>query len=434
MPELASWNEESLRQELAFLSDLDIDFDFTAIGFDTAEVDVILGGTEADDQADALPAMVGVPAVSRPGDLWLLNNHRLYCGSALEQSSYDHVLAGHRAAMVFTDPPYNVRIDGHVGGKGAIKHREFAMASGEMTADEFTAFLSACLAHVAALAQDGAICFFCMDWRHIGELLTAAKAFTLKNVCVWVKNNGGMGSLYRSQHEFVFVFKCGAANHVNNVELGKHGRNRTNVWEYRGSNSFGSGRDELLKSHPTVKPVALVADAIKDCSHRGDLILDPFAGSGTTLIAAEKTMRRSALIEIDPLYVDGIVRRWQAFTGQPGRLRGVGHDVRSTGGSPRISMHRRGMCVVSDESNHGYKRPPKTGQFRPGQSGNPRGRPKGTRNLKTDLDKMLRKRIRIRENGETREISRQEAILLSLFNKAMQGGDVRAANTIVGWS
>ena len=156
-----------------------------------------------------------------------------------------------------------------------------------------------------------------MDWRHIGELLTAAKAFTLKNVCVWVKNNTGMGSLYRSQYELVFVFKCGAANHVNNVELGKHGRNRTNVWDYRGINSFGADRNELLKSHPTVKPVALVADAIKDCSHRGDLILDPFAGSGSTLIAAEKTMRRSALIEIDPLYVDGIVRRWQALTGQP---------------------------------------------------------------------------------------------------------------------
>ena len=191
------------------------------------------------------------------------------------------------------------------------------MASGEMSADEYVAFLSASLGHIAAFAQDGAICFVCMDWRHVGELLTAARAYTLKNICVWVKNNGGMGSLYRSQHEFVFVFKCGAANHINNVELGKHGRNRTNVWEYRGINSFGAGRDELLKSHPTVKPVALVADAIKDCSHRGDLVLDPFAGSGTTLIAAEKTRRRSALIEIDPLYVDAIVRRWQALTGQP---------------------------------------------------------------------------------------------------------------------
>lgn len=317
LSELASWDETLLRQELAFLNDLDIDFDFSAIGFDTAQVDFILGGgTEADDKADALPAIVDVDAVSRPGDLWLLGAHRLYCGSALEPSSYDAVLAGNRAATVFTDPPYNVPIDGHVGGKGSIKHREFPMASGEMRPEAYEAFLSAFLGHITIFAKDGAICFVCMDWRHVGELLAAAKAFTLKNICVWVKNNGGMGSLYRSQHEIVFVLKCGSANHINNVELGKHGRNRTNVWEYRGLNSFGANRDELLKSHPTVKPVAMVADAIKDCSHRGELILDPFAGSGTTLIAAEKTKRRSALIEIDPLYVDAIIRRWETYTGK----------------------------------------------------------------------------------------------------------------------
>ena len=317
LPELATWDEACLRQEFAFLSDHDVDFDFTDIGFDTAQVDFILsGGTEADDRADALPAIVDVDAVSQPGDLWLLGEHRLYCGSALERSSYDAVLAGDSAAMVFTDPPYNVPIGGHVGGKGVVKHREFAMASGEMPPEAYVAFLSAFLGHIATFAKDGAICFVCIDWRHVGELVAAAKAFTLKNICVWVKNNGGMGSLYRSQHEFVFVLKCGNANHINNVELGKHGRNRTNVWEYRGLNSFGAGRDELLKSHPTVKPVAMVADAIKDCSHRGELILDPFAGSGTTLIAAETTKRRSALIEIDPLYVDAIVRRWETYTGE----------------------------------------------------------------------------------------------------------------------
>jgi len=317
LPELASWDEASLRREFAFLSDHDVDFDFTDIGFDTAEVDFILsGGTEADDRADALPAIVDVDAVSQLGDLWLLGDHRLYCGSALERSSHEAVLAGDRAAMVFTDPPYNVPTGGHVGGKGAVKHREFAMASGEMPPEAYVDFLSASLGHITNFAKDGAICFVCMDWRHVGELLAAAKAFTLKNICVWVKNNGGMGSLYRSQHEFVLVLKCGSANHINNVELGKHGRNRTNVWEYRGLNSFGAGRDELLKSHPTVKPVAMVADAIKDCSHRGELILDPFAGSGTTLIAAEKTRRRSALIEIDPLYVDAIIRRWETYTGK----------------------------------------------------------------------------------------------------------------------
>ena len=317
LAELASWNARSLKRELQFLSDLDIDFDFSAIGFDTPDVDFILeDGDEAGDNADALAQALEVLAVSELGDLWWLGEHRLLCGSALDGISYQRLLAHDRAQMVFTDPPYNVPIHGHVGGRGAIQHREFAMASGEMTDVQFTEFLSASLTQIRLFADDGAICFVCMDWRHTQHLLTAAEAFTLKNICVWVKNNAGMGSLYRSQHEFVFVFKCGAANHINNVELGKHGRNRANVWEYRGINSFGRNRDELLKAHPTVKPVALVADAIKDCSKRGDLILDPFGGSGTTLIAAEKTKRRAALIELEPRYVDTIIRRWQAFTGK----------------------------------------------------------------------------------------------------------------------
>jgi DNA modification methylase len=316
LAELASWNAKSLKRELQFLSDLDIDFDFSAIGFDTPDVDFILeDGDDGNDRANALPQMLDIPAISRLGDLWQLGQHRLYCGSALEGTSYQRLLAHHRAQMVFTDPPYNVPIHGHVGGRGAVKHREFPMASGEMTKAQFTDFLSASLTQIRSFADDGAICFVCMDWRHTQELLTAAEAFTLKNICVWVKNNAGMGSLYRSQHEFVIVLKCGTNNHINNVELGKHGRNRANVWEYRGINSFGRERDELLKAHPTAKPVALVADAIKDCSKRGDLILDPFGGSGTTLIAAEKTKRRAALIELDPGYVDTIVRRWQTFTG-----------------------------------------------------------------------------------------------------------------------
>jgi DNA modification methylase len=315
LAELASWNEKALRRELSFLSELDIDYDFAALGFNTAEVDFILDADDCDCATLPAPA-VDTPPVSRGGDLWLLGEHRLYCGSALDASSYRALLKGDRANLVFTDPPYNVRIDGHVGGGGTIKHREFAMASGEMSDDQFITFLQTALDQIERSAADGAICFVCMDWRHTQQLLLAARNLTLKNICVWVKNNGGMGSLYRSQHEFIFVLKCGAAEHINNVELGRHGRNRTNVWEYRGINSFGRDRDELLKSHPTVKPVALVADAIKDCSKRGDLVLDPFGGSGTTLIAAEKTKRRAALIELDPHYVDTIVRRWQAFTGK----------------------------------------------------------------------------------------------------------------------
>jgi DNA modification methylase len=317
LAELASWNPKSLKRELQFLSELDIDYDFLALGFETAELDFILAyGDDVDDRADALPRAIDVPEVSRPGNLWQLEQHSLYCGSALDGASYQRLLGHDRAHMVFTDPPYNVPIHGHVGGHGVIKHREFAMASGEMTDTQFTAFLSTSLTQIKAFANDGAICFVCMDWRHIQQLLAAAAPFTLKNICVWVKNNGGMGSLYRSQHEFVVVLKCGTADHINNVELGKHGRNRANVWEYRGINSFGHDREEHLTAHPTVKPVALVADAIRDCSKRGNLILDPFGGSGTTMIAAEKTQRRAALIELDPLYVDTIVRRWQAFTGK----------------------------------------------------------------------------------------------------------------------
>jgi len=230
-----------------------------------------------------------------------------------------------RAQMVFTDPPYNVPISGHVGGLGSIQHREFAMASGEMSQAEFTAFLESVFGHLAAYSVDGAIHFQCMDWRHVPEMLAAGTAaYTdLKNICVWAKNNGGMGSLYRSQHEFVFVFKTGTAPHINNVELGKHGRYRTNVWNYAGVNSFGGDRADL-SLHPTVKPVAMVADAIRDCSHRKGIVLDAFVGSGTTLIAAERTGRRGYGVEIDPAYCDVAIRRLRAVCGLEAILQATG--------------------------------------------------------------------------------------------------------------
>ncbi|MGE3708526.1 MAG: site-specific DNA-methyltransferase [Hyphomicrobiaceae bacterium] len=317
LAELASWDEALLKNELQFLSACDIDFDFSAIGFETPELDIIL--TSGDAEEDRLPETPSNRApISKPGDLWLLGGHRLICGDALQPSSYAVLLGDERARLVFTDPPYNVRVKGHVSGLGAVKHREFAMASGEMTQAEFTAFLGKAFEHLAAFTADGSIHFVCMDWRHLQEIMTAGTAnYTeLKNICVWRKTNAGMGSLYRSQHEFIFVFKNGRAPHTNNIELGSHGRYRTNVWDYQGINNFGRDRNALLASHPTVKPVALVADAIQDCSKRRDLVLDPFAGSGTTIIAAEKTNRRAAAIELDPVYVDTIVRRWQAFTGK----------------------------------------------------------------------------------------------------------------------
>jgi DNA modification methylase len=220
-----------------------------------------------------------------------------------------------KAEMVFTDPPYNVEIVGNVSGLGRVQHREFAMASGEMTRGEFVTFLSAAFANLAAHSVDGSIHFVCMDWRHMGEMLEAGAAnyAELKNLIVWAKDNGGMGAFYRSRHELIFAFKNGAAPHINSFELGQHGRYRTNVWEYRGVNTLKAGRLDELALHPTVKPVAMIADAVKDVSRRGGIVLDLFGGSGSTLIAAHRTGRRARLCELDPIYCDRILQRWEKF-------------------------------------------------------------------------------------------------------------------------
>ena len=326
LAELAEWHPEILRGELQFFSELNIDFDFSAIGFETAEVDIILSPT-TNTEDDALPRIApNKSAVSQTGDLWIAGQHHIICADALEIKSYQTLLDSQQARLVVTDPPYNVPIAGHVGGKGAVQHREFVMASGEMTTEQFRSFLASIFIILAAFSIDGSLHYIFMDWRHAAEMLAAGNAIypELKNICVWRKTNAGMGSLYRSQHELVFVFKNGTAEHINNVNLGVHGRNRSNVWDYPGINSFGNHRDELLAIHPTVKPVALIADVIKDASARGDLILDPFAGSGSTVIAAEKTKRRAAVMEIDPLYVDAIIRRWQTYTGSAAVLASTG--------------------------------------------------------------------------------------------------------------
>ena len=244
-------------------------------------------------------------------------------------ADYAALLEGERVDLVFTDPPYNVPIDGHVCGLGRVRHREFAMGAGEMSQAAFTEFLAETLGAAADTCRDGAIAFVCMDWRHMGELLAAGRQVfaELKNLCVWNKTNGGMGTFYRSKHELVFVFKVGEAPHVNTFGLGETGRYRTNVWDYAGISSLGANRDEELAMHPTVKPVALVADAIKDCSKRGDTVLDPFGGSGSTLIAAEKTGRLARLLEYDPAYCDTILRRWEAFTGKRAMLAATGEPL-----------------------------------------------------------------------------------------------------------
>ena len=337
----AGWDQELLATEFQALIDLGFDLELT--GFSLAEVDFTL-----DAAADSNPdAEVGpedeyppVPAVatSRQGDVWLLGRHKLVCGDAREAGDYDKLLGNEAVDLIFTDPPYNVPIAGHVSGMGKTKHREFAMASGEMSVSQFTAFLSDTLGPGAKRCRSGAIAFVCMDWRHMKELLEAGAAVfdELKNVCFWNKTNAGMGTFYRSKHEMIFVYKIGDDAHVNSFGLGETGRYRTNVWDYAGVNTMGAKRMEELEMHPTVKPVALVADAIRDCSRRGDIILDMFGGSGTTLIAAEKVGRNARLIEYDPIYCDTIVTRYERYTGK--------HAVLAESGSTfdRTSVMRSG--------------------------------------------------------------------------------------------
>jgi DNA modification methylase len=324
LTEIATWDDRLLAEQLKDLSVLGLDFDIEVTGFEMGEIDLRIASLEddpdpADDPADAIPELPAWPPISKRGDLWHLGRHRVLCGNALDRVDFGALMGEERAAVAFTDPPYNVPIDGHASGLGAIHHRPFPMASGEMDKAEFTAFLGQVCQNLAAFTTEGSLHYICMDWRHLGELLAAGRdAYgELKNLCVWVKDNGGMGSLYRSQHELVFVFKHGRNGHRNNVQLGQFGRNRSNVWHYPGVNSFARCGEEgnLLALHPTVKPVAMVADAILDCSARGDIVLDAFLGSGTTVIAAERTGRRCYGLELDPAYVDTIVQRWQAQTG-----------------------------------------------------------------------------------------------------------------------
>jgi DNA modification methylase len=327
--DMSEFNPEALALQLAELCAVDFEIELT--GFTTAEVDILLDApvVSASDPADELvEPCFDAPAVSKPGDLWQLGDHRLLAGNALDEASYVQLHGGERAVMVITDPPYNVPIDGHVSGLGKKRHREFAMASGEMSSQEFTEFLATYMQWLVKFTCDGSIHYHFMDWRHLPEILEAGgRVYTeLKAVCVWDKTNAGMGSLYRSKHEHVLVYKSGKAPHINNVQLGRNGRYRTNVWSYPGVNSFSRNRAADLAAHPTVKPVALVADAIRDCSRRGDLILDPFAGSGTILLAAERTGRKAAAIELDPIYVDTAIRRWEQFTGKTAVLAATGES------------------------------------------------------------------------------------------------------------
>jgi DNA modification methylase len=319
LAENAGWDTTILASEFQYLLSSETNIDLTDTGFEVSEIDLVLEEANSKPDDDVLAAEVTGPAVTQLDDLWILGQHRILCGSSLLKESYELLMGRQRADVVFTDPPYNVQIDGNVSGKGSIHHREFAMASGEMSEAAFVAFLLNILHFLTRYSRNGSVHFICMDWRHTSELLAAGRQIydALLNLCIWVKSNGGMGSFYRSRHELVFVFRNGKGRHRNNVQLGQFGRNRTNVWEYAGANTLSRQGEEgnLSALHPTVKPVAMIADALLDCSARGGTVLDPFLGSGSSLIAAERVGRICYGIEIDPLYVDVAIRRWQRYTG-----------------------------------------------------------------------------------------------------------------------
>ena len=317
----STFDDTKVAVQLKELSELVLDFDLEDIGFEPPEIDFriqSLDTPDVADNADEFEAAVG-PAVSIAGDLWYLGPHRLYCGNSFDRAVYVALMENEKAAAAFIDAPYNVPVDGHVCGNGSIKHREFAMASGEMTEEQFTDFLSASLAALCAHSIPGALIYSCTDWRHVGEMRAAGRSSgcELLNICVWVKSNGGLGSLYRSRHELVFVFRNGRQVHLNNVQLGRFGRNRTNVWNYPGAYAFGrKGSENALELHPTVKPITMVSDAILDSTKRDDIVLDSYIGSGTTILAAERAGRRCFGIEIDPIYVDTAIKRWERMTGR----------------------------------------------------------------------------------------------------------------------
>lgn len=345
--ENAGWDRDLLAVELGELTGLlELEgLDISLTGFEAAEIDALAADLDDEVEPDDQMPSPGDPAVEK-GDLWLLGRHRLICADARDDAAIARLMDGARAQMVFIDPPYNVPVLGHVQGRGAIKHREFAFASGEMSSEAFTSFLTECLAVCERNAVEGSIHFVCMDWRHVGELMAAGTSVfsELKNLCVWVKSNAGQGSFYRSQHELVFVFKKGEGAHVNNFGLGQSGRSRSNVWHYAGINSFRAGRLDELKMHPTVKPVALVADAIRDCSRRGDIVLDTFMGSGTTIMAAERLGRRAFGVEIDPAYVDVAIRRWLSVTKADAILAGTGETY------PEVARRRQAARETSSTS------------------------------------------------------------------------------------
>jgi DNA modification methylase len=379
--EQAGWDREILAIELGELTDLlpAEGFDVSVTGFEAPEIDLLLAdmASSKHEPEDVVPPLPQT-AVTQRGDLWQLGKHRLLCGDAQKADSFSRLMTGASAAAVFCDPPYNLRVS-TIGGRGKTRHPEFAFASGEMQPAQFQKFLSKTLANGIRVSAEGAVHFVCMDWRHISDLIAVGRKLygALLNLVVWNKSNAGQGSFYRSQHELICVFRVDERPHRNNVELGRFGRNRSNVWNYAGVNTFGRGRMEALAAHPTIKPTALVADALLDCTARGDVVLDQFAGSGTIFLAAEKVGRVAYGLEIEPRYVDVAITRWQQLTMLEATLEGDG----------RTFEEIKEVRANSNDPPEGHRANPSVSQSRPQRAAD-RGKPitnsgEGARNIQT---------------------------------------------------
>ena len=322
LAEDGEWNNDLLKIEFEHFIEIP-DFDLEVLGFEPAEIDITLQLSSSQvDPVDQIPPVADIP-ISKPGDLWILGPHRILQGDARDASAFATLCNGQQATVVFIDPPYNVAIEGNVCGHGRIHHPEFAMASGEMSSEEFVSFLITSFHNLARSSVASSVHFICMDWRHLGELLAAGREVydAMLNLCVWAKDKPGMGSYYRSQHELVAVFKAGKGTPRNNVQLGRFGRSRSNVWCYPSANTASRrpGEENVLALHPTMKPVALIADALLDSSARGEIVLDCFLGSGSTLLAAERVGRICYGMEYEGRYVNLAIRRWQQLTGEQAR-------------------------------------------------------------------------------------------------------------------
>jgi DNA modification methylase len=358
--EQAGWDREILAIELGELIDLlPIEgMDVSLTGFEAAEIDLLLAdmASTRPDPDDVVPSLPR-KAVTCPSDLWFLGKHRLLCGDAQKADDFGRLMNGTSAAAVFCDPPYNLRVRA-IGGRGQVRHPEFAFASGEMHPAQYREFLSETLGNGVHVSAEGSVHYVCIDWRHVGDLIAVARELygDMLNLVVWNKSNAGQGSFYRSQHELIGVFRVGAGPHRNNVELGRFGRNRSNVWTYPGVNTFGRGRMEALATHPTTKPAALVADALLDCTAKGEPVLDQFAGSGTTILAAEKVGRIAYAMEYEPKYVDAAIGRWQRMTKLEATLADDGRTFEEIAAARRDGDQPAGSGLARRQTNRGGRR------------------------------------------------------------------------------